>query len=64
MLFADFASYLDAQNRVDEAYRDQERWTRMSIRNTTRMGKFSSDRTIREYCQDIWQVKPAPVTLD
>jgi starch phosphorylase len=63
MLLADFEAYMDAQRRVDETYRDSERWTRMSILNSARMGKFSSDRAIREYCRDIWEVAPVPVVL-
>jgi len=62
-LFADFQSYLDCQTHVGEVYQDHERWTRMSIMNTARSGKFSSDRTIREYCRDIWKAKPVPVQL-
>jgi starch phosphorylase len=63
LLLADFQSYLDCQSLVSEAYADTERWTRMSILNTARSGKFSSDRTIREYCADIWAVKPVPIHL-
>jgi starch phosphorylase len=63
LLLADFQSYLDCQSRASEAYADTERWTRMSILNTARSGKFSSDRTIREYCADIWRVNPVPIHL-
>jgi starch phosphorylase len=63
LLLADFQSYIDCQNKVSEAYRDIDRWTRMSILNTARSGKFSSDRTIREYCSDIWRAKSVPIHL-
>ncbi|MBI3479069.1 MAG: glycogen/starch/alpha-glucan phosphorylase [Nitrosomonadales bacterium] len=58
MTTADFRSYVDAQQRAAEAFRDQEHWTRMSILNTAASGKFSSDRTIQEYNKDIWKLKP------
>ncbi|MSQ69744.1 MAG: glycogen/starch/alpha-glucan phosphorylase [Betaproteobacteria bacterium] len=61
LLFADYRSYLDAQQRASEAYADADRWSRMSIINVARMGRFSSDRAIREYCEDIWKVEPALV---
>jgi starch phosphorylase len=57
LLLADYQSYIDCQDRVSEAYR-YRRWTEMSILNVARMGKFSSDRAIREYCKKIWKVKP------
>jgi glycogen phosphorylase len=62
MLLADYQAYVDCQQRVSDAYRDQNHWTRMSILNTARVGRFSSDRSIREYCRNIWNV--SPVTTD
>jgi starch phosphorylase len=62
-VMADFQSYLECQSRVSELWADPARWTRMAILNTARMGYFSSDRTIREYCSDIWRVQPEPVEL-
>ena len=61
LVCADYQSYLDCQARAEEAYREQEQWTRMSILNTARCGFFSSDRSIRQYCSDIWQVEPLVV---
>ncbi|MBI5252038.1 MAG: glycogen/starch/alpha-glucan phosphorylase [Desulfomonile tiedjei] len=58
MVLADYQSYIDCQDQVDEAFRDRTHWTQMSILNTARMGKFSSDRAIEEYCQQIWNAKP------
>ncbi|XP_022740825.1 alpha-glucan phosphorylase 1-like isoform X2 [Durio zibethinus] len=55
----DFPSYIECQEKVDEAYKDQKRWTRMSILNTAGSYKFSSDRTIHEYAREIWNIKPA-----
>jgi starch phosphorylase len=63
LLLADFQSYVECQEKVAAAYRDTERWTRMSILNTARSGKFSSDRTILEYCSEIWRVKSVPINL-
>ncbi|MEM1410709.1 MAG: glycogen/starch/alpha-glucan phosphorylase [Pseudomonadota bacterium] len=62
MTAADFRSYIDAQDRVDEAFRDTERWTTMSILNTAASGRFSTDRTMRDYNADIWHLEP--VELD
>ncbi|KAK4271938.1 hypothetical protein QN277_020556 [Acacia crassicarpa] len=57
----DFPSYIECQEKVDEAYRDQRTWTRMSILNTAGSHKFSSDRTIHEYARDIWNIDPVPL---
>jgi starch phosphorylase len=61
LVLADFDSYLEAQQRVSQAWRDAGRWTRMSILNTARSGRFSSDRTVREYLSDIWHASPVPI---
>jgi glycogen phosphorylase len=63
LLCADFKSYLTCQQEVNDAYLDVERWSKMSILNAARSGKFSSDRTIREYCADIWKADPVRVRL-
>ncbi len=61
LVLADFAAYLACQDEVSRAFEDRERWTQMAILNVARAGKFSSDRTIREYAEEIWRVKPVPV---
>jgi starch phosphorylase len=60
MLLADYQSYVEAQERVSGAYRDRESWARMSVLNCARSGRFSSDRSISEYCRDIWHIPCAP----
>jgi len=62
-LLADFPAYALCHEAVEAAYRDRERWTRMSIANVARSGKFSSDRTVREYAKDIWNAEPVPIRL-
>jgi glycogen phosphorylase len=64
LLLADFQSYVECQRKVDEAFKDTRAWTRMSILNTANMGKFSSDRSIKEYCDEIWKVSPVQVELE
>ena len=61
MVCADFKSYIECQDQVSVAYNDKTHWTKMSILNTARMGKFSSDRAIQEYCDDIWKIKPVQI---
>jgi starch phosphorylase len=58
LVLKDFQPYIDCQQEVSDAYKDKDHWTKMSILNVARMGKFSSDRSIREYCEKIWHVKP------
>jgi starch phosphorylase len=61
LVLADYQAYVDCQEQVSARWRDAEAWTRQSILTVARMGKFSSDRAIREYSEHIWQVQPMPV---
>ncbi|GJH09638.1 glycogen/starch/alpha-glucan phosphorylase [Caballeronia novacaledonica] len=63
LVLPDFADYVACQDRVSEAWRDARQWTRMSIMNTARSGKFSSDRAIGEYCERIWKTRPVRIDL-
>jgi starch phosphorylase len=63
LVFADYRPYVESQEQVSLAYEDQTKWTGMSILNVARMGKFSSDRSITEYCDKIWKTRPLPVEL-
>ena len=56
LLFADYQSYVDCQDQVSATFLDQEKWAKMSIYNSARMGRFSSDRAVQEYCRNIWDV--------
>ncbi|TCK35213.1 starch phosphorylase [Paraburkholderia sp. BL8N3] len=64
LVLADYADYAACQERVNAAWQDPRRWTRMSIFNTARAGKFSSDRAIGEYCDQIWKIRPVRIALD
>jgi starch phosphorylase len=64
MVLADYRSYVDCQQEVGRVWRHLEHWTRSSILNVAHMGRFSSDRSIREYCRTIWHVDPVPILAD
>ena len=61
MLLADYRDYVNCQAKVSQVYREPELWTRMSILNVARIGYFSSDRSIREYCKNIWNIAPVAI---
>jgi starch phosphorylase len=63
LLLADFRAYVDCQQQAGSAWTDAERWTRMSILNCARSGRFSSDRSVREYCRGVWNAAPVPIPL-
>ena len=58
LVLADYQSYVECQEEVNRVYEDRDQWTTKSILNVARMGRFSSDRSIREYVEKIWKVKP------
>ncbi|OQY06767.1 MAG: hypothetical protein B6I28_06025 [Fusobacteriia bacterium 4572_132] len=60
-ILKDFTDYARAQKELGEAYKDQKKWTKMSLMNIANAGKFSSDRTIKEYATEIWDIKPVKV---
>jgi starch phosphorylase len=62
MTIADFRSFVNAQKRVEAAYQDKDLWTRMSIINTANSGKFSTDRTIKNYSDEIWNLEPVAIS--
>ncbi|MGI6393758.1 MAG: glycogen/starch/alpha-glucan phosphorylase [bacterium] len=64
MLLADYRAYIDMQDKVELFYQNEFEWTKKSILNTARSGKFSSDRTVKEYADHIWNVKPVKVQID
>ena len=63
MTAADFRSFVDAQRAVEATYKDVDAWTRMSILNTAASGRFSTDRTMRDYNRDIWNLEPIELEL-
>jgi glycogen phosphorylase len=64
LVLKDYGSYIECQEEVSNAFRDKKRWARASVLNSCQMGKFSSDRTIREYAKEIWNVSPMPIARD
>lgn len=63
MLLADYESFVKAQEKIDHLFNNPMEWTKMTIKNIAASGKFSSDRTIAEYCKDIWGVQPSLTKL-
>ena len=63
-ILADYASYIECQEKVSQVYQDEEKWTKMAILNVAGSGKFSSDRAINEYAKNIWHISPVDISLE
>jgi starch phosphorylase len=63
MTMADFTAYMDIQQEIEDAYRDQARWNRSAILNVANSGYFSSDRSIKDYLERIWHTSPSPSSI-
>ena len=61
MVLADYAAYIECQEKVNQAFKDREKWTQMSLYNTANMEKFSADRAVMEYAEEIWKIKPLEI---
>jgi len=63
-LLADYQSYIDTQEKINQLYLNQTEWAKKSILNSARMGKFSSDRSVKQYAEKVWEVEPVKVDID
>jgi starch phosphorylase len=63
LLGEDFGAYIDAHNIIDQTFKNKSKWAKMSILSTAGMGKFTSDRSVKEYAEKVWNIKPSPPSI-